>query len=136
MSGVGVVLSLLLLSTVAVSCGQETHGGARKGDDPGEAPLFISEAEDGSLKEAEARLKELRSKVDRVEGDVRKSAGGASTRNELDEAKKRLSEMENDLERLRAEGVEVSKELFAGFNRKEKELEIFLSRAASGTGGN
>jgi TolA-binding protein len=127
---------LLLLSTVAVSCGQETHGGARKGDDPGEAPLFISEAEDGSLKEAEARLKELRSKVDRVEGDVRKSAGGASTRNELDEAKKRLSEMENDLERLRAEGVEVSKELFAGFNRKEKELEIFLSRAASGTGGN
>ncbi len=127
---------MLLLSTVAVSCGQETHGGARKGDDPGEAPLFISEAEDGSLKEAEARLKELRSKVDRVEGDVRKSAGGASTRNELDEAKKRLSEMENDLERLRAEGVEVSKELFAGFNRKEKELEIFLSRAASGTGGN
>jgi tetrahydromethanopterin S-methyltransferase subunit G len=128
---------LLLLSTVAVSCGQETHGGARKGDDPGEAPLFISEAEDGAfLKEAEARLKELRSKVDRVEGDVRKSAGGPSARNELDEAKKRLAEMENDLEKLRAEGTEVSKELFAGFKHKEEELEIFLSRATSGTGGN
>lgn len=128
---------MLLLSTVAVSCGQETHGGARKGDDPGEAPLFISEAEDGAfLKEAEARFEELRDKVDRVEGDVRKSAGGASSRNELDEAKKRLAEMENDLEKLRAGGTEVSKELLAGFKQKEEELEIFLNRAASWTGGN
>ncbi len=128
---------MLLLSTVAVSCGQETHGGARRGDDPGEAPLFISEAEDGTfLKETEARFNELRDKVDRVEGDVRKSAGGASTRNELDEAKKRLGEMEKDLEKLKAEGAGVSKELLAGFNQKEKELEIFLNRAASGTGGN
>lgn len=41
--GVGVVFSLLLLSTVAVSCSQENNGGARKEVNSGQAPLFIFE---------------------------------------------------------------------------------------------
>lgn len=135
--GVGLFFSLLLLSAVAVSCSQETHGGARKEVNSGQAPLFISEENDSTfLKDAEARVKELREKADRVEDDLRRSAGRASARKEFEEAKKRLESMEKDLEKLRAEGKEASRELIADLRQKEEELEIFLNRAAPDTGGN
>lgn len=135
--GVGVAFSLLLLSTVAVSCSQENNGGARKEVNSGQAPLFISEENDSAfLKDAEARVKELREKTGRVEDDLRKSAGRASARKEFGEAKKRLASMEKDLKKLRAEGKEASRELIADLRQKEEELEIFLNRAASEVGGN
>ncbi|OGP14881.1 MAG: hypothetical protein A2052_08650 [Deltaproteobacteria bacterium GWA2_54_12] len=135
--GVGVVFSLLLLSTVAVSCSQETHGGAKKEVNSGQAPLFIFEENDSAfLKDAEARVKELREKASRVEDDLHRSAGRASARKEFEEAKKRLEAMEKDLEKLRAEGKEASRELIADLRQKEEELEIFLNRAASEVGGN
>lgn len=134
--GVGVVFSLLLLSMVAVSCSQENNGGARKEVNSGQAPLFISEENDGTfLKDAEARVKELREKAGRVEDDLHRSAGRASARKELGEAKKRLASMEKDLKKLRAEGKKASRELINDLRQKEEELEIFLNRAASETGG-
>lgn len=133
--GVGVGFSLLLLF-LAISCSQETHGGAGKGTNPGQAPPVLSEADDNSfLKGAEARVKDLRERADQVERDLRRSAGRASARKEFDEAKKRLASMEKDLEKLRAEGSEASGELMADLRQKEEELEIFLNRAASDTGG-
>lgn len=134
--GVGVVFSLLLLSTVAVSCSQENNGGARKEVNSGQAPLFIFDGKDRAiLKDAEARVKELREKAGRVEDDLRRSAGNASARKELDKAKKRLESMEKDLEKLRAEGNGVAKGLIAGLRQNEDELEISLNRAASEVGG-
>lgn len=133
--GVGLFFSLLLLSVVAVSCSQETQGGAGKEVNSGQAPLFISEENDRAfLKDTEARVKELREKVGRVEDDLRKSAGRASARKEFDEAKKRLESMEKALEKLRAESREASRELIADLRQKEEELEIFLNRAASEAG--
>ena len=132
--GVGVGFFLLLLSMVAVSCSQETHGGAKKEVNSGQAPPFISEAQDNSfLKDAEARVKELREKAARVEDDLWKSAGGAGARKEFDEAKKRLESMEKDLVKLRAEGKEAS-EIIADLRQKEEDIEMFLNRAASDTG--
>lgn len=132
--GVGVGFFLLLLSMVAVSCSQETHGGAGMEVNSGQAPPFISEAQDNSfLKDAEARVKELREKAARVEDDLRKSAGGAGARKEFDEAKKRLESMEKDLVKLRAEGREAS-EMIADLRQKEEDIEMFLNRAASDTG--
>lgn len=134
--GVGVVFSLLLLSAVVVSCSQENNGGARKEVNSGQAPLFISEGDSAFLKDAEARVKELREKTGRVEDDLRKSAGWASARKEFEEAKKRLESMEKDLEKLRAEGKEASRELIADLRQNEQELEVALNRAASELGGN
>ena len=132
--GVGVGFFLLLLSMVAVSCSQETHGGAGMEVNSGQAPPFISEAQDNSfLKDAEARVKELREKAARVEDDLWKSAGGAGARKEFGEAKKRLESMEKDLVKLRAEGKEAS-EIIADLRQKEEDIEMFLNRAASDTG--
>ncbi|MBI2400715.1 MAG: hypothetical protein HYV23_06635 [Deltaproteobacteria bacterium] len=118
-----------------MSCSQETQGGAGKEVNSGQAPLFISEENDRAfLKDTEARVKELREKVGRVEDDLRKSAGRASARKEFDEAKKRLESMEKALEKLRAESREASRELIADLRQKEEELEIFLNRAASEAG--
>jgi gamma-glutamyl:cysteine ligase YbdK (ATP-grasp superfamily) len=122
---------------VAVSCSQETNGGARKEVNSGQAPLFISEGNDSAfLKDAEAMVKELREKIGRVEDDLRKSAEMASAQKEFDEAKKRLESMEKDLEKLRVEGKDASRELINDLRQKEEELEIFLNRAASEAGGN
>lgn len=135
--GVGVVFSLLLLSVVAVSCSQETHGGASKEVNSGLASPFFSEENDSAfLKGAEARVKELREKAGRVEDDLHRSAGRTSARKELDEAKKRLDSMEKDLEKFRAEGRQASRELMADLWQNEQELEVALNRAASELGGN
>jgi len=128
--GVGVVVYMLLLSTAAISCGRESHGGAGKGDDPGKAPPSISEAGDSFLKEAEARLNELKERAERVENDLRKSAGMAEARREFDEARKRLADMERDLDELKALGNEAAAALRDELERKEEEFEIFLNRAA------
>ncbi len=135
--GVGVIVTMLLLSTAALlSCGRESHGGAGKGDDPGTAPLSISEAGYGSfIREAEDRLSVLKEKAERVEADLRKSAGMARARGEFHEAQKRLMEMEKDLEELKAQGREASARLKGELKRKEEEFEIFLNRAAQ-NGGN
>ena len=133
--GVGVGFFLLLLSMVAVSCSQETHGGAGMEVNSGQAPLFISAAQDNSfLKDAEARVRELREKAGRVEDDLWKSAGGAGARKEFDEAKNRIESMEKDLVKLRAEGKEASREIIADLRQKEEDIEMFLNRAASDTG--
>lgn len=132
--GVGVCF-LLLLSGTAVSCRQETSGGALKESNSFNAPpLFFEEGSNSFLKEAEASLAELRKKAAAVEDDLRRSARRAEARRELAEVRDRLKSMEADLERLKASGREASEEFKADIRKKEDELEILLNQAASDMG--
>lgn len=133
--GVGVCFFLLLLSMAAVSCRQESFGGARKEADSRQAPpSFSEEGPDAFLKEAEAALSELKRKADKVDDDLRRSARRAQARRELAEVREKLQSMEADLEELKAEGKEASEELKADISKKKDEIEMLISQASSDMG--
>lgn len=132
--GAGVCSILLLLSMAAVSCKQETNGGARMESDSRRAPSLISDKRQAFLKEAEAAVKELREKADMVEDDLRRSARRASARRELVEVREKLKSIETSLDELRESGFEATDELKADIAKREDEIEMLINRASSGMG--
>lgn len=132
--GAGVCFTLLLLSMAAVSCKQETDGGARKESDSRRAPSLISEERQDFLNETEAAVKELRKKADVVEDDLRRSARRASANRELVEVRDKIKSIEASLDELRKSGSEATDELKADIAKREDEIEMLINRASSGMG--
>lgn len=125
---------LLLLSMAAVSCKQESYGGARKESDSQRAPSLISEEHREFLDEAEAAIKELREKADMVEEDLRRSARRASARRELSEVREKLEALEARVEEIESAGRKASEELKAEIAKREDEIEMLINQASSDMG--